>query len=357
MATNPNILLQPTTPNLGPQLQQGLQFLGQLRRDRNALKKADREKALATEFHTQIAPLIQQGNSDAARQAIANSAFDENEQSQLLNAVDNPNIFQAISQTTAKTLGIKPRGAVDPIEAEKLVIRREELAAREFADQERAAVQRETLSARKQADKQKIETQRAAIQAKLVAADLANDRKLANQAKIDTGKLNIKRIGELSQGAKGREEAIKKARQFRRSLSSGEATSGASRTFAGFIPGVFTDQAAFDEKFNAFAEVAARQQLKAAGEIRPTDADVEGMKRAMFGIGRTESVNIQLLDEFITDQQNLDEELQDLREAKSQNRLSVFTGSSPAATGLPQGTVDNGDGTFTLPTGETVRRK
>ena len=60
--------------------------------------------------------------------------------------------------------------------------------------------------------------------------------------------------------------------------------------------------------FNAFSEVAARQQLKASGETRPTDADVQGMKQAMFGIGRDEKVNVQLLEDFIADQIKQNEE-------------------------------------------------
>lgn len=155
--------------------------------------------------------------------------------------------------------------------------------------------------------------------------------------KTETQKINVKRIGELQQGQKARAGVVRKATQFRRAFQSG-AESGTTRTALSFIPGVFSDQAEFDQKFNAFSEVAARQKLKAAGEIRPTDADVEGMKRAIFGIGRDEPVNIQLLDEFIQEQQALDDELDDLRTAKEAGRLDVFTGSVATATG---GAVEN----------------
>jgi len=88
---------------------------------------------------------------------------------------------------------------------------------------------------------------------------------------------------------------------------------------------VFTSQGQFDEEFNAFAEVAARQQLKASGETRPTDADVQGMKQAMFGIGRDKDVNIQLLSDFISDQNAQNNELDQLIEASRGGALSEFT--------------------------------
>ena len=135
---------------------------------------------------------------------------------------------------------------------------------------------------------------------------------------------NISRIGELSKTSTGRLAAVKKATKFKLALDKGEVHSGAGRIGASFIPGVFTEQAQFDEEFNAFAEVAARQQLKAAGETKPTDADVEGMKRAMFGIGRDEQVNITLLNDFINSQNKDTGELDQLIEANKNGTLSEF---------------------------------
>jgi len=140
-----------------------------------------------------------------------------------------------------------------------------------------------------------------------------------------TQSLNIKRIKELTASEKPRQATIKKAKRFLKALNSG-AESGATRSAWSLVPGVFTDQAGFDEQLNAFSEVAARQQLKAAGEIRPTDADVEGMKRAMFGVGRDEATNIQLLEDYISDQEDVDMELDDLREAKKAGTLKTFVG-------------------------------
>ena len=140
-----------------------------------------------------------------------------------------------------------------------------------------------------------------------------------------TQSLNIKRIKELTASEKPRQATIKKAKRFLKAFNSG-TESGATRAAWSLLPGVFTDQAGFDEQLNAFSEVAARQQLKAAGEIRPTDADVEGMKRAMFGVGRDEATNIQLLEDYISDQEDVDMELDELRDAKESGILKTFTG-------------------------------
>jgi hypothetical protein len=136
---------------------------------------------------------------------------------------------------------------------------------------------------------------------------------------------NIQRLGALSGTSTGRNAAVKKASKFKLALETGEAFSGAGRRAATFIPGVFTSQGEFDEEFNAFAEVAARQQLKASGETRPTDADVQGMKNAMFGLGRDEDVNVQLLGDFIKDQLAQTQELDQLIDASGSGNLSSFT--------------------------------
>lgn len=156
---------------------------------------------------------------------------------------------------------------------------------------------------------------------------------------------NIQRLGALSSTSTGRSSAVKKATKFKSALEKGEAFSGAGRRAASFIPGVFTSQGQFDEEFNAFAEVAARQQLKASGETRPTDADVQGMKQAMFGSGRDESVNVQLLDDFIKDQLSQTQELDQLIEASKSGGLSgfTFTQAQPEAQPSAQGQSFNFD--------------
>ena len=115
------------------------------------------------------------------------------------------------------------------------------------------------------------------------------------------------RLNTLRTAKAGRQANISKAEKFLKLLKAGEIKTGAGRKAASYIPGVYTKQGQLDEEFNAFAEIAARQALKASGELKPTDADVEGMKRAMFGIGRDETVNINLLEDFLR-QQRADEE-------------------------------------------------
>lgn len=128
------------------------------------------------------------------------------------------------------------------------------------------------------------------------------------------------RFNDLRSSASGRNNSIKKASKFLKLFQNRNMKSGAGRAAASYVPGIYSDQGKLDEEFNAFAEVAARQTLKASGELRPTDADVEGMKRAMFGIGRDESVNMILLQDYL-DQQGADEaEYQGLKQDKSASK-------------------------------------
>lgn len=53
------------------------------------------------------------------------------------------------------------------------------------------------------------------------------------------------------------------------------------------------------EELDSLAEFAARQRLKASGETRPTDADVQGMKRALFGSNLTEEFNKRSLERLM----------------------------------------------------------
>jgi uncharacterized protein (UPF0210 family) len=46
--------------------------------------------------------------------------------------------------------------------------------------------------------------------------------------------------------------------------------------------------------------------LKAMGEVRPTDNDVIGAKKAVFGIGKDERTNIRLLKKYIAEQRALE---------------------------------------------------
>ena len=88
------------------------------------------------------------------------------------------------------------------------------------------------------------------------------------------------------------------------------------------------DQYRFREDLDSFAEQAARQALKAQGDTRPTDADVRGMKASLFGIGKDEETNINLLNSYIDQQVDL------------QNRLNAARGADPA---INPEAVDYGD--------------
>ena len=90
------------------------------------------------------------------------------------------------------------------------------------------------------------------------------------------------------------------------------ADSGQTQTLIDMFPGRFSAQSKFNEELDAFAEQAARQLLEAAGEVRPTDADVEGAKRALFGIGKDEVTNINLLTKYIEEQESLESDFADL---------------------------------------------
>ena len=61
--------------------------------------------------------------------------------------------------------------------------------------------------------------------------------------------------------------------------------------------------------------------------------------------------------QFIEAQEGLDDELDALSTSKTAGSLSSFTGVQGAPAGLPVGSIDNGDGTFTLADGRVVRRK
>lgn len=102
------------------------------------------------------------------------------------------------------------------------------------------------------------------------------------------------------------------------------AESGSMRDIIKFLP-VATDQGRFDQQLDAFAEQAARQLLQAAGEVRPTNEDVEGAKNALFGVGKDEQVNINLLRKYIAEQEAVENEFQNLRNSSMDLGGTRFT--------------------------------
>lgn len=136
---------------------------------------------------------------------------------------------------------------------------------------------------------------------------------------------NLKRLSDLSETSAPRLLGIERAKQFLNAFTNEGAESGTTRTVASAFPGVFTKQGTFDETFDSFAELAARAALKAAGEIRPTDADVKGAKKALFGVGKNEDTNIRLLEDYIRQQEALEAEFTSLTSAKGGGTLGQLT--------------------------------
>jgi hypothetical protein len=129
-------------------------------------------------------------------------------------------------------------------------------------------------------------------------------------------KKDAKRRFDLQEGSASRKSSLEQAERFLGAFEGNEedleyfnldeVDSGAGRAAASYIPGAYSSQGQFDEELDAFAETAARQMLKAMGEVRPTDNDVIGAKKAVFGIGKDERTNIRLLKKYIAEQRALE---------------------------------------------------
>jgi len=159
------------------------------------------------------------------------------------------------------------------------------------------------------------------------------------EADIEKGNItaNQARLKVLGEATSSRRSSIKRAKTFLKQFESGNAQSGTTRAILDFVPGVFSKQAEFDQKFDAFAELAARAKLKAVGEVRPTNEDVEGMKNAIFGIGKDEPVNIELLQQFISEQEAEEADFIGLRSARKQGNIGTFVPGSV----LPEGVTED----------------
>lgn len=93
---------------------------------------------------------------------------------------------------------------------------------------------------------------------------------------------------------------IEEAESLIKLIEKDELDTGPGSKLAGDVGSFFdTEESTYKQRLDALAEKAARAQLKANGEVRPTDADVEGMKRAMFNMGNTEAANVKKLRDYI----------------------------------------------------------
>jgi hypothetical protein len=163
---------------------------------------------------------------------------------------------------------------------------------------------------------------------------IAAEEERLSPVQTEAQKANLKRLNELAELRANRITGMETAQQFLDAFRSGEKSSGAGRKALSFLPiGTYTEQGQFDEALDSFAEFAAREKLKASGEIRPTDADVKGAKQALFGIGRDESVNINLLETFIRQQQAAENEYSNLIDARTKGTLQDYIPSIDIPTG------------------------
>lgn len=108
---------------------------------------------------------------------------------------------------------------------------------------------------------------------------------------------------------------IEEAKKMKKFVADGELSTGLGEKLfgkAGNIVG--TEESSLKERLDSLAEKAARSQLKANGEVRPTDADVEGMKKAMFNLGDDEATNIKKLGDFIKQQESVINEYGQMKE-------------------------------------------
>jgi len=245
--------------------------------------------------------LLESGDIESARQTLQG----------LVGSIDLAKDSAATQDFKFKTQGLSEE---DAIKAKRISLGLDPRAG--ISAQERIAESQETT--------QSVADSQATIKgAGTKAQELAKvdvkvgtaERVGAAEARINelatTGTLDAKDKNMLKRTSGARVRNLEKAKGFKKALESGLRSSGVGRQAALFAPvGVWTDQGSFDEIFNSFAEVAAREKLKASGEIRPTDADVQGMKAAIFGVGRSEEANIQLLNDFIEEQEAMEAQIQ-----------------------------------------------
>lgn len=121
------------------------------------------------------------------------------------------------------------------------------------------------------------------------------------------GAANATRYASLAEGANNRVSNYNEARRLRALLGAGDLNPGQYKQALHLI---WRD--ADLEALDALAEQVARARLKANGETRMTDADVIGMKRTLFGAGRTEEFTARTLDMMIQEIERQEQEYRNL---------------------------------------------
>lgn len=148
----------------------------------------------------------------------------------------------------------------------------------------------------------------------------------AMQAAGKEGQLMATRHDVLSSGKQQRFENYSQALRLREKVAQKELPTG---QYTGLIYKVLPQ--ADQESLDALAEMAARARLKANGETRPTDADVLGMKRALFGSGRTDEFTVESLDRLLREIEAQEQEQQVLDASIGSPRPT--TGALPTSPG------------------------
>jgi len=146
----------------------------------------------------------------------------------------------------------------------------------------------------------------------------------SNEAVKAQAKANVAALEELGDSSAFRAGNIATTEEFLAGFKDGTLHSGAGRKALSYLPTTFTVQGQKDEQLDAMSEQAARAKLKALGEIRPTDADVKGVKESLFGIGRSEETNVILLTQYLKELKHREAKYQGLLKARAGNTLEGY---------------------------------
>lgn len=130
------------------------------------------------------------------------------------------------------------------------------------------------------------------------------------KASQESGKLLAKRHSTLRDGRTTRIENFRLGSEILTELKKNDLPTG---LYTGLVYEVIPTE--MQEKLNSLAETVARQRLKLEGDERPTDQDVAGMKRALFGQYRTEAFNRDSLERLLRELESQEMEFQQLGNA------------------------------------------
>ena len=164
----------------------------------------------------------------------------------------------------------------------------------------------------------------------------------------ETREKNIgNRFDELQGQIPNRMANIEEAKALSELIENDELDTGPGSKMAGEVGAFFdTEESTYKQRLDSLAEKAARSQLKANGEVRPTDADVEGMKKAMFNLGNTEAANVKKLKDFVKQQESGLNEYEQMKEQLATGegledfRLEPTFKNEPKSTGKYGDTVE-----------------